>query len=84
MNAWVPAQRKTVSPRHAQGIAAEIPEQTAKRFVRNWSGKPGPAAGRMRPNSSVQSWGAVYPEGGRRSAKKFKNTHSLAFALMVA
>jgi hypothetical protein len=25
----------------AQGIEAEIPEQTAKRFVRNWSGKPG-------------------------------------------
>jgi hypothetical protein len=25
----------------AQGIAAEIPQQTAKRFARNWSGKPG-------------------------------------------
>jgi hypothetical protein len=23
---------------HAQGIEAEIPEQTAERFVRNWSG----------------------------------------------
>jgi hypothetical protein len=28
-------------PTWAQGIEAEIPEQTAKRFVRNWSGKPG-------------------------------------------
>jgi hypothetical protein len=25
----------------AQGIEAEIPEQTAERFVRNWSEKPG-------------------------------------------
>jgi Rieske Fe-S protein len=28
-------------PTWAQGIEAEIPEQTAKWFVRNWSGKPG-------------------------------------------
>ena len=34
-------------PSEAQGIEAEIPEQTAKRFVRNWSGKPGPAAKRQ-------------------------------------
>jgi hypothetical protein len=34
---------------HASWIAAEIPQQSAKRFARNCSGKPGRRAAAMRP-----------------------------------
>jgi hypothetical protein len=54
------------SPWAAQGIEAEIPQQTAKRFARNCSGKPGFFA----------------REGGQKNAPKFffrKIPHSSLF-----
>jgi hypothetical protein len=49
----LPCRGGKLPAENAQGIEAEIPEQTAERFVRNWSGKPGfrRFAPEMRPNS---------------------------------
>jgi hypothetical protein len=46
----------------AQGIAAEIPEARRDGGLRNWSGKPGPAAGRMRPpQGDSDSYAGILP-----------------------
>jgi hypothetical protein len=50
-------------PVGAQGIAAEIPQQSAKRFARNWSGKPGFFPRRI----------CVANPPGKKNAPKFKN-----------
>jgi hypothetical protein len=56
----IKSREARVSPWAAQGIEAEIPQQSAKRFARNCSGKPGflrrEAPQKMRPNSSSEKF----------------------------